>query len=197
MVERRSAAPQREIPELDAGGLQRTQWTCALKDGTLVTVRLLSCDDLDACAEFFACCSPRSLYSRYERVPRESPFQLAKQLCYPSEDGCMTVVGEARIDGVERVLGVAQLLSDPDHAVAEFAVLVADPWQGRGLGSAFTDRVVDCARALGIQRIVAEFLPENVRLIRIVESRAFRLHRDCGGQAVAAEKTLAVGDAAD
>jgi acetyltransferase len=172
---------------------QLAQCDCTLKDGTKVTLRFLEGDDLSACAEFFAACSPRSLYSRYERVPVESPFELAKQLCYPCVDGCLTILGEAEVDGVRRVLGVAQLLSDPAHKEAEFAVLVADPWQGRGLGSRFADRTLELARCQGIRRIIAEFLPENVRIIRIVEARAFRLHRDGAGQAVAAEKRLDEG----
>ena len=196
MAERHGAAPGGAPTGEGAQRLGRTRFECDLKDGTKVTLRLLTCEDLPACAEFFACCSPRSLYSRYERVPAEAPFELAKKLCYPSEDGQFTLLGEATIDGAERVLGVAQLLSDPEHHVAEFAVLVADPWQGRGLGARFADRTLELARAWGIRRVIAEFLPENVRIIRIVESRAFRLCRDGGGQIVSAEKELPAAFAA-
>jgi len=190
MAERHGVAPGGALTGEGALRLGRPRFECELKDGTKIVVRLLSCEDLPACAEFFACCSPRSLYSRYERVPVEAPFELAKKLCFPAEDSQFTLIAEATIDGSERVLGVAQLLSDPEHQVAEFAVLVADPWQGRGLGARFADRTLELARTWGIRRVIAEFLPENVRIIRIVESRAFRLHRDAGGQIVSAEKEI-------
>jgi acetyltransferase len=161
-----------------------------LHDGTAVRLRPLSCDDLPACAEFFAHCSPRSLYSRYERRRQESPFELAKQLCFADRDTQLAMVGETEIDGVDRVIGVAQLLSDERHEVAEFAVLVADPWQGLGLGSQFADFSLVLAEAWGLSRLVAEFLPDNVRLIRIVESRCFQLCRDGSGQVVSAQKRL-------
>jgi acetyltransferase len=159
-----------------------------------VVLRPLSCDDLPACAEFFAQCSPRSLYSRYERRRSESPFELAKQLCFGDRDTQLAVVGETEIEGMERVIGVAQLLSDNRRDVAEFAVLVADPWQGRGLGSHFADFSLVLAEAWGISRLVAEFLPDNVRLIRIVESRSFQLCRDGSGQVVSAQKLLVEGE---
>ncbi|UCF09311.1 MAG: N-acetyltransferase [Candidatus Bipolaricaulota bacterium] len=163
---------------------------CTLNDGTPVILRPLHCDDLPACAEFFACCSPRSLYSRYERLRVESPFELAKQLCFADQDTQLAMVGETEIDGLDRVIGIAQLLSDPRHEVAEFAVLVADAWQGLGLGSHFADFSLALAEAWGVERLVAEFLPDNVRLIRIVESRSFKLCRDGSGQVVSAQKLL-------
>jgi acetyltransferase len=146
-------------------------------------------------------CSPRSLYSRYERVIAETPSELAAKLCRPNPRCELTVVAEVaygtplsiiRFDITPDLphLGVAQLIADPHHEAAEYAVLVADPWQSKGLGSAFTDFCLRLAYAWGIRRVVAEFLPDNMRIIRILESRWFDLHRNLQEHVISGQKIL-------
>jgi len=48
----------------------------------------------------------------------------------------------------ERMLGVARLLSAPGSDMAEFAIVIGDPWQGMGVGAKLLSRLV----AIGIQR---------------------------------------------
>jgi len=86
-------------------------------------------------------------------------------------------------------------LSDPNHEAAEYAVLVADPWQGRGLGGAITSFCLQIAHEWGIGRVIAEFLPDNMRMIRILEARKFNLHRDLQERVVSGQKVI--GDAGE
>jgi acetyltransferase len=138
----------------------------------------------------FSACSPKSLYRRYDRRVPELPGDLAAQLCPLDGQREMTIVAEIEVDGVPKIVGVGQLLPDPDHVTAEYAVLVADPWQGEGLGSELTDFCLEVAQRWGIKRIVGEFSPSNVRIIRILESRNFQLRRDQQQRLVYGEKTL-------
>jgi acetyltransferase len=135
-------------------------------------------------------CSRKSLYSRYERVVSEPLDQIAEQLCSPDYDTELTIVAETCRNGVNRLLGVAQLLAAPLHDAAEYAVLVADPWQSKGLGSALTDTCLRLAHVWGIDRVVAEFLPGNMRLIRILEKRSFDLVRDMQEHVVSGQKHI-------
>ena len=140
-------------------------------------------------------CSPKSLYSRYERVVNEPPSELADRLCCPDLRTELTVVAEVCVSGSPLLIGVAQLLTDPSHEAAEYAVLVADPWQSKGLGSAFTDCCLQLAHAWGVNRVVAEFLPGNMRIIRILEKRAFDLYRDMQEHVVSGQKLIVDGHA--
>jgi len=163
---------------------------CSLHDGTPISLRLVDPSDIPACYEMLSLCTRRSLYSRYERVVNEPLEEVAAQLCRPDYESELTVVAETCLNGANRLLGVAQLLAAPSHDAAEYAVLVADPWQNKGLGSAFTDTCLRLAHVWGIDRVVVEFLPGNMRMIRILERRAFDLVRDMQEHAVSGQKSI-------
>ena len=161
-----------------------------MRDGTLVTLRAVGSEDQGTLCAFFDACSPKSLYSRFERQVKESPVDLATQLCSIDGEREIAIVAEIRKGKPQKVIGVGQLLADPDHITAEYAVLVADPWQGKGLGSELTDFCLRIAKRWGVKKVVGEFSPSNVRIIRILQSRQFRLHRDLQEQIVSGEKIL-------
>jgi RimJ/RimL family protein N-acetyltransferase len=51
---------------------------------------------------------------------------------------------------------------------AEAAFVVADSWQGRGIGPALLDLLVEGAREGGVKRFVAETLAHNRRMLTVV-----------------------------
>ena len=68
---------------------------------------------------------------------------------------------------------------------AEFALLVSDRFQGKGLGTALLDRLIQVGRDEKIARITGDILPENVEMQRVCEKLGFRLTRSArraGGQ---------------
>ncbi len=161
-----------------------------MRDGAPVTLRAVCSGDQGTLCAFFSACSPKSLYSRFERQIKESPTDLAKQLCSIDGKHEIAIAAEMEDGGEQRIVGVGQLHADPDHITAEYAVLVADLWQGRGLGSELTDFCLKVAKQWGIRKVMGEFSPSNVRIIRILQSRQFQLHRDPQQQIVSGEKTL-------
>ena|GEM_PF-2063682 len=161
-----------------------------MQDGTPVTLRAVCAEDQTALCAFFGACSPKSLYSRFERQIKERPIDLATQLCSIDGKREIAIVAEIRKGKDQKLIGVGQLLADPAHTTAEYAVLVADPWQGKRLGSELTDFCLDVAKRWGVKKVMGEFSPSNVRIIRILQSRQFRLHRDPQEQIVSGEKTL-------
>jgi len=163
---------------------------CHLTDGTEVLVRSIRRTDRSSCSTMLTACSEESLYSRYERVVTESPDALAADLCCPDLQCERTLVGEIFEGPFPTIIGIAQLITDPTHTTAEYAVLVADPWQNKGLGGAFTDICLELADAWGVPRVVAEFLPSNMRMIRILSKRRFDLSRDFQENVVSGEKLI-------
>ena len=159
-------------------------------DRTPVTLRSVQPEDAPALCAMFRACSPKSLYLRFERRLNEISLDQAVQLCSVDHKNEIGIVAEIKEAGSHKLIGLGQLFADPDHGTAEYAVLVADPWQGKGLGSKFTDFCFEIAWQWGVKRVVGEFSPSNVRIIRILQSRGFRLQRDGQEQVVFAEKTL-------
>jgi acetyltransferase len=168
---------------------------CTLDDGTEVLIRPIRAIDCSACSTMLTACSEESLYSRYERVVSESPDALARELCVPNPQCERTLVGEIHHGSFPTIIGIAQLITDPGHTVAEYAVLIADVWQNQGLGSAFTDACLQVAHDWGVPRVVAEFLPSNMRMIRILEKRRFDMSRDLREHVVSGQKLVGPGDA--
>ena len=93
------------------------------------------------------------------------------------------------VDGVNHIALVAVLEADPDQLVAvarcvrlpdrpgtaEMAIVVGDPWQDQGLGTAITHALADAAVAVGIRRFAATMLGDNEAARRLMRTFARRL----------------------
>ncbi len=67
----------------------------------------------------------------------------------------------------EEIVGVGRFEQADDPQVAEVAFVIADAWQGHGVGSQLLDALIAHARSRGVTRLVAETLPENERMRRL------------------------------
>lgn len=74
--------------------------------------------------------------------------------------------------------GVARLSSDPDHEVAEYAILIRSDLKGRGLGWALLHRLIEYARADGLSRIEGRVLSANSAMLKMCREFGFRLTSD-------------------
>ena len=82
-------------------------------------------------------------------------------------------------------------MSDPDHEVAEYALLVADEWQGRGLGSLITEYCLEIAADWGVSRVTATTEHSNARMLAVFRHFGFELRDDPDEGVVFAEKRIA------
>ncbi len=158
-----------------------------LRDGSEVVLRpFRPGEDLAAWCEMIRNCSPETLWRRFELRHHHHILSRPEDFCRcePGSDFILIAEKEGSI------LGEARLCLCLAEGIAEFCVLVADPWQGLGLGSLLTDAAIDAARHLGVRRLLVEVVPENVRIIRLLEKRGFVFHRDPGGLTFYGEKTL-------
>ena len=82
-------------------------------------------------------CSLDSIWMRFRGLVKHT-HELATRFCYIDYDRELAIVAEIEEEGKRKLAGVGRLVADPDHTDAEYAVLVADPWQGKGLSDALT-----------------------------------------------------------
>jgi L-amino acid N-acyltransferase YncA len=93
------------------------------------------------------------------------------------------------------VLGVARYRRDPERpAVAEATVVVADDWQGRGLGSVLLRRLCRRAKADGIDTFTASLLTDNRSMLRLFERLGRVQVRELGERAMEIDVELRVDD---
>jgi len=73
--------------------------------------------------------------------------------------------------------GVARIIEDPYGETAEFAIVVADPWQNQGMGNTLTDYVMEIASKRGVKKVYATFLRDNLPMKHIFEKRKFKIEK--------------------
>lgn len=78
-------------------------------------------------------------------------------------------------EGKRSLVGVGRLIAAPDHETAEYAVLITDEWQNKGLGNILTDYCLEIANKWDVKRMVAETTTDNQRMIAVLKSRGFEL----------------------
>ena len=73
--------------------------------------------------------------------------------------------------------GVVRLIADHYLETAEFAIVVADPWQNLGLGSKFTDYIHEIAQKHGIRKIYANVVAQNRVMLHMFRTRGFKIEK--------------------
>jgi len=88
----------------------------------------------------------------------------------------MALAATAMLDG-ETLLGVARYVRDKDNQAAEFALVVADSWHGRGIGTRLMAKLIDAARRRGVKRLYGEILATNRPMLGLATKLGFTLER--------------------
>jgi acetyltransferase len=148
------------------------------KDGQSVKIRPISPEDADMEQEFVKNLSSEAKYYRFMNTLRElSQTQLVRltQIDYDREMAFVACIDHERVDGLEVQVGVARYAINPDGESCEFAIVVADAWQGKGLARRLMGVIIDTARSRGIKYMNGDFLAENRRMIQFVTSLGFVL----------------------
>jgi acetyltransferase len=161
-----------------------------LDDGEPVTLRPIMPEDEPLWHELLAASSPTSIRARFRALVDTSTHQMAARYCFIDYDREMAIVAELAEGDRTRIAGVGRLVADPDLRGAEFAILVGDPWQGRGLSKLLIDRCLEIARAWGVGQVWAETDRENRRMLSVFASRGFELHTKATEGVVRAELVL-------
>jgi acetyltransferase len=135
-------------------------------------------------------CSRETLWSRFRYSFNVDTHEAAVRFCFVDYDRVLAAVAEADVDGERRLLGVARLVCDLDTGRAEFAVLVGDAWQGKGLGTLLTQYCLDNADRARVQRITADTGRMNSRMIKIFKHYGFDLEPASDATLLQVTKTL-------
>ena len=73
----------------------------------------------------------------------------------------------------EEEIGVARYVIDPDGVTCEFAIVVADTWQRRGIGTRLMNALIKHLQASGVKRISGQVLKRNSAMRKFVKHLDF------------------------
>src|SRR5213595_3619615 len=137
-----------------------------LRNGASVRVRAIRPDDEPRLMALCRRLSPRTVYQRFFSVRRllpEEPHAFAN-VDYRQR---MAVVAEVG-DGPEpELVGVARY-GPSDEGTADIGLVVADAWQGLGLGSLLLEEILRAGEQRGIHQFSADVLTDNRRALRLL-----------------------------
>lgn len=147
-----------------------------MKDGTVALLRPITPDDFELEKEMFSHFSKETQRLRFFTYINEVTPELIRRYTDVDRDIEVGIMAEVEEQGREKMAGVVRLITDRNKEDGEFAVVVADPWQGRGLGSKFVDYITDIAKKSGLHKIYTFLLPDNHKMKGMLERRGFEIN---------------------
>ena len=156
-----------------------------LPDGARVQIRPIRPDDKGMLADGLRRLSPQSAQRRF-LTPKRS-FSRAELRYLTEVDGLdhVAYVAEHPSSPTRRLIAVGRFVRHfDDRDAAEVAIVVADDWQRRGVGSLFAKRLATRARLTGIRRFTATMSSENVAAHKLMHKLTLHLHEQHTGAGV-------------
>ena len=154
--------------------------TLALPDGVVVPVRTIRPDDAPALQRLYSRLSEQSIRLRFFDSMKKLSDQKAKDF--------------AQVDGINRyalvaldpnqqeeIIAVVRFSREGSTAKAEYAALVEDDWQGRGVGLGLTRQLIDDARDREIHYLYGLVMPENRGVLKLLRSLDLPEHENRTG----------------
>ena len=133
-----------------------------------VQVRAAAAGDCEGIRSLIAGLSPRTQYLRFFAPVSPSPAIL-RQMCAPR--GRIDVL-VATDSGVIVGHAMAADIVEPDgRTAADVGLVVADRWQGRGVGSLLFEWLIARAAARGVSALAMDVLQENQRMLAMISRR--------------------------
>jgi acetyltransferase len=164
--------------------------TVRMRDGTPVTLRPIKPEDEPLWLALLSSCSRESIYSRFRYFFFWQSHDVASRYCYIDYDRELAIVAEVGEGPERKFISVGRLVAEPGRGSAEYAVLVQDAWQDKGLGGLMTDYCLAIAKDWGIRTVTAITTTDNPRMIAVFEKRGFRIVNDLESSLVEVSKDL-------
>jgi len=150
-----------------------TPWR--LKDGTEVLLRPIRPEDERLEAELIGGLSDETSRFRFFQVMRNITHEMLMGYCNIDYDREMAIIAELTEGGKKRNIGVGRLITEPGDKRAEFAVVVADDFAGKGLGTKLVDMLIGIGEEKNLETIYGIVLPENSNMIRLCQALGFEI----------------------
>ena len=154
-----------------------------LSDGRRVELAPVNPQDAPAERAFVGALSLTSRYRRFHFGLRELSPEASRAMTEVDQHHHVAFVARPADDDAT-IIADARYVRRADSAEAEFAIAVADNWQGAGLGRALLTRLAAHARANGVERLFGDVLWGNPATLALVRSLGARLRRNPGDSTV-------------
>ena len=144
-----------------------------LEDGTDVLLRPIRPEDEAMESEFINGLSEETNRYRFFNIVRNLPHSDLVRFCNIDYAREMAIVAEITEGGRRREIGVGRLIAEPDRRRGEFAVVIADQYQTKGLGRKLVDMLIDIAEERRFESIFGVVLRDNAPMLSLCREMGF------------------------
>jgi acetyltransferase len=140
-------------------------------------IRPIRPEDAPLMLELFESLSPQSVYFRFFSPLKRLPHSMLARFTQIDYDREIALVALQASAAAEKMLGVARIIVQPKQSQAEFAVLVADRWHGKGIGAQLLSRCLAIAKQRHIEKVAGLVLSENTEMLALGRKLDFQIRR--------------------
>jgi len=149
-----------------------------------VIVRPLRPEDADIEAAFLTGLSPESRHNRLLGGMIKITREYVQKLTTVDFSRDMAFAAVLMLEDREVLIGVARYVLDADGKDCEFAIVIADAWQGRSIGRRLMEKLLSIARSRGLRRMRGEVLSANQAMLEFCRRLGFSLEHSPGDATV-------------
>jgi len=149
-------------------------------DGIPWVLRPIRPEDAQPLQEFIRGLSERSRYMRFVSMMRELTPRMVSRYTQVDYHRELALVAATQVPNPanrghprEVLVGFAHYLRNPDGRGAEYALVIGDDWQRRGLGRQLMTALIDAAREQGLEYIDGLVLSTNRPMLSLMTSLGF------------------------
>jgi acetyltransferase len=152
--------------------------TFTVRDDENIFVRPVRPTDAGQMFDLFDELSPETVYLRFfsplKKISKSMVIKFT-QIDYDREIALVAFSGSKKN---RKIVGVARIISDPEGKKAEFAIVLADKWQKKGIGRKLLEHALFCAKRYGLAQVMGSVITSNAPMIKLGETLGFHLERD-------------------
>ena len=138
-----------------------------------VTLRPIRPEDAAIERELVEGLSAESRRLRFHSAVRSLPPSMLARFTQIDYDREMALIAVTEAEGREREVAVCRYVTLPDGASCEFAIVVADDWQGRGLGRRMMRKLIELASGRGLERMDGWIVADNAGMLKMCAALGF------------------------
>jgi len=153
-----------------------------LLKGESILLRPIMPEDETRMVDLFNSFSKQTIRHRFFHMINEMNHESLMRYCFNDYDREIALVGETGKGKNKKLTGVVRIMLDLGLDSAEFAIVITDYWQKRGLGTHMLKHILAIAREKGITRIWGHVMSDNAEMISLFrkENFTFSKSRDVG-----------------
>ncbi|HKL82714.1 MAG TPA: GNAT family N-acetyltransferase [Desulfobacter sp.] len=139
-----------------------------------VLIRPVKPEDAEPMMDFFENLSKQTIYLRFFTPLKQLSKRMLIQLTQIDYDREVALVAMLPTPSGEKIIGSARIIFTANSTEGEFAIMLADSWQGKGIGAALLKSCLAFSKRYGLKRVSGVVLRENRQMLGLADKLEFK-----------------------